>query len=54
MPAWSASPTRGPELLEANRQRRNEWLAVRLEKLTADERDTLRSAVPVLLKIAES
>jgi DNA-binding MarR family transcriptional regulator len=44
----------GTELLEANRQRRNEWLAVRLEKLTPAERDSLRAAVPVLLKIVES
>lgn len=43
----------GTELLEANRERRNEWLAVRLEKLTAEERASLRDAVPVLLKIAE-
>ncbi|HEU5486944.1 MAG TPA: MarR family transcriptional regulator [Microlunatus sp.] len=45
--------TQGTELLEANRQRRNEWLAVRLEKLSPDERQRLRDAIPVLLKIAE-
>jgi DNA-binding MarR family transcriptional regulator len=44
----------GTELLEANRQRRNEWLAVRLERLTEQERATLRSAIPVLGKIAET
>lgn len=44
----------GSRLLEANRQRRNEWLAVRLEKLTETERQQLRAAIPVLLKIAES
>lgn len=44
----------GTQLLDANRQRRNEWLAVRLEKLTETERQQLRTAIPVLLKIAES
>jgi DNA-binding MarR family transcriptional regulator len=44
----------GTELLEANRQRRNEWLAVRLEKLTEAERATLRTAIPILSKIAET
>jgi DNA-binding MarR family transcriptional regulator len=44
----------GIELLEANRQRRNEWLAVRLEMLTAAERETLRAAIPLLLRIAEA
>ena len=44
----------GSELLEANRRRRNEWLAVRLEKLTEAERQTLDAAIPILLKIAES
>jgi DNA-binding MarR family transcriptional regulator len=44
----------GTELLEANRQRRNEWLAVRLEKLTEEERAILRTAIPVLQKMAET
>ena len=44
----------GTELLDANRQRRNEWLAARLEKLTAAERTTLRAAIPILLKVAEA
>ena len=44
----------GAELLEANRERRNQWLAARLEKLTESERKTLRAAVPILLAIAES
>lgn len=44
----------GSQLLDANRQRRNEWLAVRLEKLTEDERHCLRSAIPILLKIADT
>ena len=44
----------GMELLEANRERRNQWLAARLEKLTEAERQTLQAAVPILLKIAES
>lgn len=44
----------GSDLLDANRQRRNEWLAVRLEKLTEAERNALRAAIPVLVKIAET
>ena len=44
----------GTELLEANRQRRNEWLAVRLERLTEEERAILRTAIPVLQKMAET
>ncbi|HYI54343.1 MAG TPA: MarR family transcriptional regulator [Microlunatus sp.] len=44
----------GSELLEANRRRRNEWLAVRLEKLTEEERAVLRTAIPLLRKIAET
>ena len=44
----------GTQLLDANRQRRNEWLAVRLEKLSADERRSLRAAIPILLKVAET
>jgi DNA-binding MarR family transcriptional regulator len=44
----------GTQLLDANRQRRNEWLAVRLEKLSESERAQLREAIPILRKIAES
>ena len=44
----------GSELLEANRRRRNEWLALRLEKLTEEERAVLRTAIPLLRKIAET
>jgi DNA-binding MarR family transcriptional regulator len=44
----------GSELLEANRRRRNEWLALRLEKLTEEERAALRTAIPLLRKIAET
>ena len=44
----------GTELLEANRQRRNEWLAVRLEKLTEEERAILRTAIPVLQKMSDT
>ena len=44
----------GTELLHANRQRRNEWLAARLETLTEAERSTLRAAIPLLLKVAEA
>lgn len=44
----------GVGLLEANRRRRNEWLAARLRTLTEAERQTLAAAVPILLKIAEA
>ncbi|MFT4166779.1 MAG: MarR family transcriptional regulator [Microlunatus sp.] len=44
----------GLELLEANRQRRNDWLVARLERLTEAERRTLREAVPLLLRLTES
>ncbi len=44
---------KGTQLLDANRQRRNEWLAVRLEKLTGEERQTLRAAIPILRKVTE-
>ncbi len=44
---------RGTELLLANRRRRNEWLAERLVQLTQEERDTLRAAVPVLVRLTE-
>ena len=42
----------GSALLEADRRRRDAWLARRLRELTADEREALRRAAPVLEKLA--
>lgn len=42
----------GRALLEANRQRRTEWLADRLHELDPADRDALRAAVPVLARMA--
>ena len=36
----------------ADRARRDAWLARRLRDLTADERDTLRRAAPILERLA--
>lgn len=44
----------GEALLAADRERRNAWLNQRLRELTAEERDVLRQAVPVLEKLAGS
>jgi hypothetical protein len=41
----------GRQILLANRRRRDEWLAVRLAQLSADERDTLRRAVAILERV---
>ncbi len=47
--------TRGGEvLLAADRERRDAWLNQRLRELTADEREVLRQAVPLLEKLAGS
>src|SRR4051794_7355918 len=42
------------DLLEADRRRRDAWLAQRLAGLTETERRALRAAAPVLAKLAES
>ena len=42
----------GSALLEADRRRRDAWLARRLREFTADEREALRRAAPVLEKLA--
>lgn len=42
----------GRALLEANRQRRTEWLAERLDELDPTDRDALRAAVPVLARMS--
>ena len=40
------------ELISANRRRRDEWLQMKLKKLTPEERDILRKAAPVLERLA--
>jgi DNA-binding MarR family transcriptional regulator len=42
----------GRTTLLADRARRDAWLARRLRELTADERDTLRRAAPLLERLA--
>lgn len=38
----------------ADRARRDEWLAVRLAELSAEERDVLRRAAPLLQRLAQA
>jgi DNA-binding MarR family transcriptional regulator len=45
---------RGRSTLLADRARRDAWLAQRLGALTAEERDTLRRAAPILERLANS
>lgn len=42
---------RGREVLRADRRSRDAWLATRLRELDPEEREVLRTAVPVLLKL---
>jgi DNA-binding MarR family transcriptional regulator len=44
----------GRSTVLADRARRDAWLARRLNDLTADERETLRRAAPLLERLAES
>jgi DNA-binding MarR family transcriptional regulator len=44
----------GRRLLEADRRRRDEWLAARLRELTAEEQEQLRVVVPILDRLAGS
>ena len=44
----------GRELVQRVRQRRNAWLAQRLQELTEDERVVLRSAAPIIEKLSQS
>ncbi|MGZ4615899.1 MAG: MarR family transcriptional regulator, partial [Actinomycetes bacterium] len=44
----------GKELLREDRRRREAWLAVRLAELTAEERDLLRRAAPIIERIANA
>ena len=45
---------RGRSTVLADRARRDAWLARRLRELSADERDTLRRAAPILERLANS
>lgn len=44
----------GRQAVEAERRRRDAWLAVRLRELSAEERDVLRRAAPILDRLAQS
>lgn len=50
--ATVALTERGREVLSADRRRRDAWLAARLKQLDPEEREALRAAIPVLLKLA--
>src|SRR5690348_2167989 len=45
---------KGRETLLADRRRREAWLAQQLRTLTAEERDVLRKAAPILDRLANS
>ncbi len=44
----------GREVLEADRRRREAWLAQRLRELTAEERSVLRRAAPLVARLAHA
>ena len=44
---------KGRDRVLADRRRRDEWLARQLRDLTAEERDVLRAAAPLLQRLAE-
>jgi DNA-binding MarR family transcriptional regulator len=44
----------GRSVLLADRARRDEWLARRLAELSADDRDALRRATPILQRLAQA
>ncbi len=44
---------RGRETVEADRKRRDEWLARQLRELTPEERAVLRAAAPILQRLSE-
>src|SRR6201996_7483096 len=44
----------GKELVQRVRRRREAWLAQRLQELSAEEREILRAAAPILEKISQS
>lgn len=43
----------GLDVLRVDRDRRDAWLARKLDELTEDERDTLRRATPLLERLAQ-
>src|SRR5512144_584324 len=45
---------KGRETLEADRRRRDAWLARRLAELTPEERSVLRQAAPILERLAHA
>ena len=45
---------RGREVVFADRKRRDAWLAVQLKQLTADEREALRRAAPILDRLSQA
>lgn len=45
---------KGRETLEADRRRRDAWLAQRLRELTPEERSVLRRAAPILERLANA
>ncbi|HEU4515241.1 MAG TPA: MarR family transcriptional regulator [Nocardioidaceae bacterium] len=45
---------KGRETLEADRRRRDAWLAQRLRELTPEERSVLRQAAPILERLAQA
>lgn len=52
--AWLVTLTEsGREVLVADRDRRDAWLSSRLDNLTADEREALRRAAPILQRLAQ-
>jgi DNA-binding MarR family transcriptional regulator len=46
--------TKGIATLEADRRRRDAWLAQRLRELTPEERSVLRKAAPILERLANA
>jgi len=44
---------RGRATVVADRRRRDEWLSRQLRELTAEERDVLRAAAPILQRLSE-
>lgn len=44
----------GRQVVLADRKRRDAWLAVQLKHLTADERDALRRAAPILDRLSQA
>ena len=44
----------GRDLVQRVRRRREAWLAQRLQELSAEEREVLRAAAPILEKISQS